>query len=59
MIESDLRNVEFIALSTDEKELNRSLTENRILLNKGQGTDGDSEKGRSSVEDSKGKIKKF
>ena len=57
MIESDLRNVEFIALSTDEKELNRSLTENRILLNKGQGTDGDSEKGRSSVEDSKGKIK--
>ena len=37
MIESNITDVEFIAVNTDAQDLARSLTETRVLLGKGLG----------------------
>ena len=57
MIESNITDVEFIAVNTDAQDLARSLTETRVLLGKGLGAGADPEKARIAAKESEEKIR--
>ncbi len=58
MLESGITGVEFIAINTDQQDLNRSRTETKVLLGKGTGAGAIPEKGRVAAKESEEKIKK-
>ncbi|WP_369711055.1 cell division protein FtsZ [Leptotrichia sp. HSP-334] len=57
MIESNITTVEFIAINTDQQDLDRSKATSKVLLGRGTGAGADPEKGRSAARDSEDKIK--
>lgn len=58
MLESGITGVEFIAINTDQQDLNRSKTATKVLLGKGTGAGAIPEKGRIAAKESEEKIKK-
>lgn len=59
MMDNGISDVEFVAINTDNQDLNRSKTENRVLLGKGMGAGADPEKGRVLAKETKEKIKEM
>ena len=57
MIESNITTVEFVAINTDQQDLDRSKATSKVLLGRGTGAGADPEKGRSAARDSEDKIK--
>ena len=57
MLESGITGVEFIAINTDQQDLNRSKTQTKVLLGKGTGAGAIPEKGRIAAKESEEKIK--
>ena len=57
MIQSEINDVEFIAINTDQQDLDRSVAEKKVLLGKGMGAGADPEKGRIAAKESEEKIK--
>lgn len=57
MIQSDITDVEFIAINTDKQDLDRALTQTRVMLGKGQGAGADPEKGKIAAKESEERIK--
>lgn len=57
MIQSDIMDVEFIAINTDKQDLDRSLTNIKVLLGKGTGAGSDPEKGRIAAKESEERIR--
>ena len=57
MIESNITTVDFIAINTDQQDLDRSKAPIKVLLGKGMGAGADPEKGRIAAKESEEKIK--
>lgn len=58
MMQSDIiSDVEFIAINTDKQDLERSLTQSRVLLGEGTGAGADPEKGKNAAKESEEKIR--
>ena len=57
MIQSEINDVEFIAINTDQQDLDRSVAGKKVLLGKGMGAGADPEKGRIAAKESEEKIK--
>ena len=57
MIESNITTVDFIAINTDQQDLDRSKASIKVLLGKGMGAGADPEKGRIAAKESEEKIK--
>lgn len=57
MMESDITDVEFIAINTDKQDLDRSKAGVKLLLGKGTGAGADPEKGRIAAKESEEKIR--
>ena len=57
MIESNITSVDFIAINTDQQDLDRSQAPVKVLLGRGMGAGADPEKGRIAAKDSEEKIK--
>lgn len=58
MMQSEIiSDVEFIAINTDKQDLDRSLTETRVLLGPGTGAGADPEKGKNAAKESEDKIR--
>ena len=57
MIESNITTVEFIAINTDQQDLDRSKAATKVLLGRGMGAGADPEKGRIAAKESEEKIK--
>ena len=58
MMQSDIISyVEFIAINTDKQDLERSLTQSRVLLGEGTGAGADPEKGKNAAKESEEKIR--
>ena len=57
MIESNITSVDFIAINTDQQDLDRSQAPVKVLLGRGMGAGADPEKGRIAAKESEEKIK--
>lgn len=57
MIQSGIKDVEFIAINTDKQDLDRSMTQNRVMLGKGQGAGADPEVARIAAKESEERIR--
>ena len=58
MMQSDIiSDVEFIAINTDKQDLERSLTQSRVLLGEGTGAEEDKKKGKNAAKESEEKIR--
>ena len=57
MIESNITTVDFIAINTDQQDLDRSKAPIKVLLGRGMGAGADPEKGRIAAKESEEKIK--
>ena len=57
MIESNITTVDFIAINTDQQDLDRSQAPVKVLLGRGMGAGADPEKGRIAAKESEEKIK--
>ena len=57
MIQSEINDVEFIAINTDQQDLDRSVAVKKVLLGKWMGAGADPEKGRIAAKESEEKIK--
>ena len=57
MIESNITTVDFIAINTDQQDLDRSKAETKVLLGRGIGAGADPEKGRIAAKESEEKIR--
>lgn len=58
MMQSDvISDVEFIAINTDRQDLERSLTQTRVLLGEGTGAGADPEKGKRAAKESEEAIR--
>ena len=57
MIESNIETVDFIAINTDQQDLDRSKAPVKVLLGRGIGAGADPEKGRIAAKESEEKIK--
>ena len=57
MIESNITTVDFIAINTDQQDLDRSKAATKVLLGRGMGAGADPEKGRIAAKESEEKIK--
>ena len=57
MIESNIETVDFIAINTDQQDLDRSQAPVKVLLGRGMGAGADPEKGRIAAKESEEKIK--
>ena len=57
MIESNITSVDFIAINTDQQDLDRSQAPVKVLLGRGMGDGADPEKGRIAAKESEEKIK--
>ena len=57
MIESNITSVDFIAINTDQQDLDRSKAATKVLLGRGMGAGADPEKGRIAAKESEEKIK--
>ena len=57
MIESNIETVDFIAINTDQQDLDRSKAPVKVLLGRGMGAGADPEKGRIAAKESEEKIK--
>lgn len=55
MIESNITTVEFIAINTDQQDLDRSKAATKVLLGRGMGAGADPEKGRLQPKNQKKK----
>ena len=58
MMQSDIiSDVEFIAINTDREDLERSLTQTRVLLGEGTGAGADPEKGKKAAKESEEAVR--
>ena len=57
MIESNITSVDFIAINTDQQDMDRSQAPVKVLLGRGMGAGADPEKGRIAAKESEEKIK--
>jgi len=57
MIESNIETVDFIAINTDQQDLDRSKAPVKVLLGRGIGAGADPEKGRIAAKESEEKIR--
>ena len=59
MIESDITDVDFVAVNTDAQDLARSKAETKVLLGEGLGAGADPEKARVAAKESEDKIREM